>query len=85
MKTTRDKDSFTSEHDIAALESFYISTGNDVTSSHQLLPDGRKSYKRVQFGSNSGRDFSIKFHPIPKLFTVLELVIQGLRLLLCNL
>ena len=66
-----------------AIDSLYIFTGNDVT--HQLLPVGHKSHKRVHFASSSGRDFSVMVHPMLKKFTVLETVVQGLHFLLCNL
>ena len=36
---------------------------------------GSKLHKRVDFGSCSGRDFSVMFYPISKKFTVLERVI----------
>jgi len=53
---------------------------------HYLLPVGSKSHKRVvNFWWHSDRDFSIMVQPIPKWFTVLETVIQGVYFLLCNL
>ena len=52
---------------------------------HKLLPIGSKSYKRVHFGSCSGRDFSLTVQPILKRFTVLESVIQALYFFLCKL
>ena len=51
----------------------------------QLLPVGGKSHKRVHYGSCFGRDFSIMVQPILKEFTVLETVIQGLHVILCDL
>ena len=65
-----------------ALDSLYISTRKWR---HKLLSVGSESYKRVNFGSRSGRDFSITVQPILKRFTILEIVIQGLHFSLCNL
>ena len=61
-----------------ALNSLYIFIGNDVT-----------SYFRSQANRMNvfilGRDFSIMVQPILKKFTVLEIVIQVVHFLLCNL
>ena len=50
----------------------------------QLLPVASKSHKRVHFGSYSGGDLSITVQPILKVFTVLEMAIQGLHSFFCN-
>ena len=65
-----------------ALDSLYISTGNEVIN---YFSDRKQIVQPVNFGSFSGHDFSITVQPILKRFTVLESVIQGLHLLLCNL
>ena len=67
--------------DRVALDSLHF----DRKRRHKLLPVRRKSYKRVDFGSWSGRDFSIMVQPILKGFTVFGNRIQGLHFLLCNL
>ena len=65
-----------------ALDSLYISAGNDVINYFRSVANRINVFI---FGSYSGRDFSIIIRPIPKMFTVLETVIQGLRSLFCNL
>ena len=64
-----------------ALHSLYIWTGKDVINYFRSAANRIN----VNFGACSGSDFSITVQPILKKFTVLETVIQGLHLLLCNL
>ena len=50
-----------------------------------LLPVGRKSHKLVHLWLCSGRDFSITVQSISKSLSILEITIQALPFLLCNL
>ena len=61
---------------MVALDSLYISTGNDVINYFQSEAN-RTNVKN--FGSCSGRDFSINVQPILKMFTVVEIIVQVLH------
>ena len=52
--------------------------------SHHLLPVGSKSHESDNFGSLSGRDFSITILPISIRFRVWEMTIQVQHFLLCD-
>ena len=61
-----------------SLDGLYISTGNYAT----RLQYGSKSHKGVIFASRSGGDFLITVQSISKRFTIEEILIQVLHILL---